>query len=37
MKKAAPVAHPQPIVHSQPVINFANLPTLGESMKKRKR
>lgn len=33
MKKAAPVAHPQPIVHSQPVINFANLPTLGESMK----
>lgn len=33
MKKAAPVVHPQPIVHSQPVINFANLPTLGESMK----
>lgn len=29
MKKAAPV------VHSQPVINFANLPTLGESMKKK--
>lgn len=37
MKKAAPVAHPQPIVHLQPVINFANLPTLGESMKKGKR